>query len=312
MLAVAALVTSALPNVQARRLAGARGVPLDYLRYIRAPIDSEGPGRPDRTVTYATVNGTPLGVDVYLPRTRPEPPGRALVVVHGGFWSQGDKGEAPLASRRLADLGFTVFDVQYRTSPQPNWQSATGDVKCAIGWVKQHAATPEWNIDANKIALLGRSAGGHLVLMAAYAPADPALPASCEAGDTSVEAVVSLYAPADLTWGYANPMRPRISDTRAKLRAFLGGTPEEVPDRYRALSPIERVTPGSPRTLLAHGGRDQLVSHGHMGLLGARLRAIGVACETLFVPYGQHAFDFVVGSLSSQILEAALVDFLRR
>ena len=79
-----------------------------------------------------------------------------------------------------------------------------------------------------------------------------------------------------------------------------------------ALSPVERVTTGSPRTLLAHGGRDQFVSHGHMGLLGARLRAIGVPCETIFIPYGQHAFDFVVGSLSSQILEAALLDFLRR
>jgi acetyl esterase/lipase len=312
VLAVAAIVTSALPIVQARRLAGARGVPLDILRYIRAPIDSEGPGRPTQTVSYATINGTPLGLDVYLPPKRPETPGRALLIVHGGFWSQGDRGEAPMASRRLADLGFTVFDVQYRTSPQPNWKTATGDVKCAIGWVKQHAVTPEWNVDAKKIALLGRSAGGHLALMAAYTPADPELPPSCDAGDTSVDAVAALYAPADLTWGYKNPVRPRISDNRAKLRAFLGGTPDDAADRYRALSPVERVTTGSPRTLLAHGGRDQFVSHGHMGLLGARLRAIGVPCETIFIPYGQHAFDFVVGSLSSQILEAALLDFLRR
>jgi len=312
VLAVAAIVTSALPIVQARRLAGARGVHLDYLRYVRAPVDSEGPGRPTQTVSYATVNGTPLGLDVYLPPRRPDTPGRALLIVHGGFWSKGDKGEAPLASRRLADLGFTVFDVQYRTSPQPNWKTATGDVKCAIGWVKQHAVTPEWNIDVKKIALLGRSAGGHLALMAAYAPADPELPPSCDAGDTSVDAVAALYAPADLTWGYKNPVRPRISDNRAKLRAFVGGTPEDAAARYVALSPVERVTAGSPRTLLAHGGRDQFVSHGHMGLLGARLRAVGVPCETIFIPYGQHAFDFVVGSLSSQILEAALLDFLRR
>jgi len=313
VLAVAAIVTSALPIVQARRLASARGVRLDMLRYIRAPIDREGPGEPTQTVSYATINGTPMALDVYLPARRPETPGRALLIVHGGFWSRGDKGDAPLASRRLADLGFTVFDVQYRTSPQPNWKTAVGDVKCAIGWVKQHAVTPAWNVDATKIALLGRSAGGHLALMAAYAPTDPELPPSCDdAGDTSVEAVAALYAPADLTWGYNNPVRPRISDNRAKLRAFLGGTPEDAAARYVALSPVERVTTGSPRTLLAHGGRDQFVSHGHMGLLGARLRAIGVPCETIFIPYGQHAFDFVVGSLSSQILEAALLDFLRR
>jgi acetyl esterase/lipase len=43
---------------------------------------------------------------------------------------------------------------------------------------------PDWNIDPTKVALLGRSAGGHLALMAAYAAADPALPATCDAGDT--------------------------------------------------------------------------------------------------------------------------------
>jgi hypothetical protein len=49
-----------------------------------------------------------------------------------------------------------------------------------------------------------------------------------------------------------------------------------------------------------------------MGLLGTRLCALGVPCETIFIPYAQHAFDFVVGGLSSQIFEAALLDFLGR
>jgi acetyl esterase/lipase len=300
-----------LPLAQARNLAKARGVPLDIGRYLQARIDSEGPGLPSQTVNHATVNGTPLALDVYLPRERPAKPGRAVLIVHGGFWSAGQKGEATLQSRRLADLGFTVFDVPYRITPQPNWQTATGDVKCAIGWVKQHADTPSWNIDPTKVALLGRSAGGHLALMAAYAPADPALPATCDAGDTSVDAVIALYAPTDLAWGYKYPANKWVSDSRAKMRAFLGGAPEQAGDRYRALSPLERVTAAAPRTLLAHGGRDQLVPHGHMGLLAARLRAMGVPCETLFIPYAQHAFDFVVGGFSDQILEAELVKFLR-
>lgn len=107
-------------------------------------------------------------------------------------------------------------------------------------------------------------------------------------------------------------VRPRVSDSRAKLRAFLGGTLDDAAHRYRALSPIERVTIGSLRTLLAHGGRDQFVSHGHMGLLDARRRGYGTPCETIFIPYAQHAFDVVVGGLSSQIFEAALLDFLGR
>jgi acetyl esterase/lipase len=310
VLAVAAVGLCILPLAQARSLARTRGVSLDFRRYLRAPIDSQGPGHPNQTINHATVNGTPLALDVYLPRERPRTPGRAVLVIHGGFWAAGQKGEATLASRRLADLGYTVFDVQYRITPQPNWKTATGDVKCAIGWVKQHAETPDWNIDPKKVTLLGRSAGGHLALLAAYAPADPELPASCDAGDTSVDGVISLYAPTDLTWGYQYPANKWVSDSRAKMRAFVGGAPADAGDRYRALSPLERVTTKAPRTLLAHGGRDQLVAHGHMGLLAARLRAMGVPCETLFIPYAQHAFDFVVGGFSDQILQAELLKFL--
>ena len=138
VLAVASVGMCILPLAQARSLAKARGVSLDMRRYLQARIDSEGPGQPSQTVNHATVNGTPLALDVYLPRTRPATPGRAILVIHGGFWAAGQKGEATLQSRRLADLGFTVFDVQYRISPQPNWQTATGDVKCAIGWVKKN------------------------------------------------------------------------------------------------------------------------------------------------------------------------------
>ena len=101
-----------------------------------------------------------------------------------------------------------------------------------------------------------------------------------------------------------------MNDSRAKMRAFLGGAPDEAGNRYRALSPLERVTSKAPRTLLAHGGRDQFVPHGHMGLLADRLRAMGVPCETLFIPYAQHAFDFVLGGFSDQILEAELLRFL--
>jgi acetyl esterase/lipase len=310
VLSVAAIGMCILPLAQARSLARTRGVSLEIRRYLQARVDTEGPGHPNQTINHATVNGTPLALDVYLPRVRPAKPGRPVLVVHGGFWAAGEKGEAAVQSRRLADLGYTVFDVQYRISPQPNWKTAVGDVKCAIGWVKAHPDTPDWNVDPGKLALLGRSAGGHLALMAAYTPTDPELPASCDGTDTSVEAVISLYAPTDLSWGYKYPASKWVVDSRAKLRAFLGGPPDQTGNRYHDLSPLERVTLSAPRTLLAHGGRDQFVPHGHMGLLAARLRAMGVPCETLFIPYAQHAFDFVVGGFSDQILEAELLKFL--
>jgi len=312
LMSLGAIVVGLIPPAQALRLASEHRVDLDLGRYLRAGVDTEGPIHAQKSVTYATVDGRALGLDVYAPPTVPAQGTRAIIVVHGGSWSAGEKGDASRASKFLADHGFTVFDVQYRIAPQPNWKSATGDLKCAIGWIKQHAITPDWNIDPHRLTVLGRSAGGHLALLAAYAPADPRLPASCDgAGDTSVESVVAFYAPTDLVWGYAHPARRRVYDSSEKLRRFVGGPPETTGDLYRLLSPTERVTAASPRTLLIHGGRDQLVGRQHVDLLTDKLHAAGVRYETLIIPYAQHAFDFIFGGLSGQIAEAVVLRFLQ-
>ena len=311
VLALLAIAGGVTPLFQARQLARARGVPLDLGRYLTARIDSDGHGRPDKTVTYTNVD-RPLALDVYLPGPRPASPSRPLLVVHGGFWSAGSNGEATLASRRLAELGFTVFDLDYRIAPQPNWQTAVGDVKCAIGWIKSHARTDDWNVDPAKLALLGRSAGGHLALVAAYTAKETDLPPSCPAKNTTVDAVIALYPPTDLPWAYENPGNLRAADSPERMRAFLGGPPEAIGDRYRALSPAFRVTSRAPRTLLVHGSRDQFVPSEQMDRLVAPLRAQAVEFDTLRIPYAQHAFDFVLGGFSSQILEAAMLEFLGR
>ena len=310
VLALGAIGGGVAPLLQARQLARARGVPLDLGRYLAARVDTQGPGRPDKTVTYATVD-RPLALDVYLPAPRPTAASRPLLVIHGGFWSAGRIGEAALASRRLAELGFTVFDLDYRIAPQPNWQTAVGDVKCAIGWIKSHARTDDWDVDPTKLALLGRSAGGHLALVAASTARESDLPPTCPAKDTTVDAVIALYAPTDLPWAYDNPGNLRAADSPERMRAFLGGPPEAVGERYRALSPAVRVTSRAPRTLLVQGGRDQLVRAEQLDRLVAPLRAQAVEFDTLRIPYAQHAFDFVVGGFSSQILEAAILEFLR-
>ncbi|MDB4981529.1 MAG: alpha/beta hydrolase [Myxococcales bacterium] len=300
-----------VPVAQAVSLAARRRVSFEFSRWLAAPLDV-GAARPAQTIVYATVDGRPLALDVYRP-VEPVAGARvpAVVVIHGGGWSADDKGDAPRASAWLAARGYAVFDVQYRLAPQPNWQTALGDVKCAIGWVKRHARDAGVDVDPDAVTLLGRSAGGHLALLAAYTPDDPALPPSCEAGDTRVAAVISYYGFTDLTWAYANPGNPRVFDTRARVGNFLGGTPATVPERYRLMSPTERATARAPRTLLVHGGRDRFVDVAHVELLASRLRALGVPHDVLVVPYAQHAFDFVAGGLGGQLAENSVLRILR-
>jgi acetyl esterase/lipase len=305
----------AWPPIAAYRLAGQRGVKLRLGRYLTASIDL-GAARPDGTVVFARVEGRPLHLDFYRP-AEGGPPGEpvpAVIVVHGGGWSKGDKGEAALWSRWLARRGFAVFDIQYRLSPQPNWRTATGDVKCAIGWVKETAARAATGIgvDPERVAVLGRSAGGHLALLAAYTATDADLPPSCPVRDPRASAVVALYAPTDLIWGYGKPANRLVYDTSQKLRDFLGGTPDSAAAAYQQAAIVNRVTARAPRTLLVHGARDQVVSPQHVDRLRPHLEAAAVEHDTLVIPYGQHGFDHVFGGLSGQILESALLRFLQQ
>ena len=312
LLSLGALVVAMTPAAQAYRLANERHIDLDLDRYVRAEIDTEGPVAAALVRTFATLPGDKeLQMDVYLPlHVAGQAPARAIVNLHGGGWSAGDKGDNSLFSHWLATQGFAVFDVGYRIAPQPNAKAAVGDVKCAVGWLKAHATTAEWTIDPERITLLGRSAGGHLALIAAYTERDSQLPASCSVSDTRVDSVIAFYAPTDLTWGFAHPGKAAVYDGRTKIVGLLGGDPTTVGDLYRRLSPIDRVQPGLPRTLLIHGGRDQFVSIENSERLDSQLRKASVESETLFIPYAQHSFDFVFGGFSEQIAEATILRFL--
>jgi acetyl esterase/lipase len=308
LLAGAIAFVSAAPLVQAGRLAADRQVSLDLARYLAASSDTAA-ARPSATHKFATVDGVALSLDVYRPpQSGPVP---AIVVVHGGGWSAGDKGEAPRASAWLAAHGFAVFDVQYRLAPPPSWRAAVGDVKCAVGWVKTHGRDTGVDVDPARVTLLGRSAGGHLALLAAYTPDDAALPPSCDAGDTHVASVISFYGLTDLPWAWDHPTNPRVFDTRARVASYAGGTPATEPARFAALSPVERASRTAPPTLIIHGGRDQIVRVEQASLLDGKLAALGVPHETLVIPYAQHAFDFIAGGLGAQLAEDAVLRFLR-
>ncbi|HSZ82529.1 MAG TPA: alpha/beta hydrolase [Polyangia bacterium] len=307
-LALAIVAVSLVPPAQGLALALKRHAAIDPGRYLTAPVD-DGAAHPSQTLVYANVDGQALSLDVY----RPAPAGPrapAVIVVHGGGWSADDKGAAPLTSAWLAAHGYAVFDIQYRIAPQPNWRTAIGDVKCAIGWVKRHAREAGVDVDPARVSLLGRSAGGHLVLLAAYDADDPALPPSCDAGDTHVASVISYYGPTDLVWGWEHPTNPRVFDVATRLGNYVGGTPATEGARFRLLSPINHVTAASPPTLLIQGGSDAFVSPPHAQRLAERLVAAGVRHDVLVVPYAQHGFDFISGGLGEQLAEQAVLRFL--
>jgi acetyl esterase/lipase len=304
-----AILLAAIPPTQAVRVALREGVALSLTRYLfgASPTPSV---EETRDVEYARIGGHSLRLDVYRAAAREQAGAApAVIVIHGGSWNSGTKGEFSAMSRTLARDGAVVFDINYRlASPAQPFPAQIADVLCAIGWVKGNAAT--YGVDPQRIALLGRSAGGQLALLAAYAADDPRLSPSCAVGDTSVRAVVSFYAPTDLAWGYDHPLRPDVIESRPTLENYIGGTPRTDPDAYALASPTTHVQASSPPSLLIHGRLDRLVGVQHARFMAQALERAGVPHRVLILPWANHGFDYVSDGWGAQISEAEIKTFL--
>ncbi len=256
-----------------------------------------------------------LKLDVYAPPEGVLPNGASVIVVHGGSWNGGTRSDFPQWNEWLAATGYTVFDIDYTLAPQPNYLAAIGDVKCAVRWVKENGA--KFNIAPEKIVVLGRSAGAHLALIAAYSANDARLPASCGSGqrDESVRAVVGFYAPVDLVWDYENPSNPFVIHSQKTIGNFIGGSlheSAEINERFTLASPSANVNSNTPPTFLLHGGQDQLVKKENLEILARKLAAQKIPHETLYIPYAQHGFDYNFNGWGSQIAKPLILDFLTK
>jgi len=254
---------------------------LDALRGIR-----DRPVRHTSGIVFAKPDGVPLSLEIYRPPQVGVYP--ALIVIHGGAWQSGSPSDYANFSRYMAAQGYVVWAIAYRLAPRYQFPAQLQDVKTALAFIQTHAA--EYETDPTRMALLGRSAGAQLALLAAYAPDAPPL-----------KAVVSYYGPVDLTAGYYDLPQPDPINTRAVLRTFLGGTPVELGDRYRAASPLNFVTRPLPPSLLVYGDRDHIVLAKFGRRLATQLQRVGSPVVYLEIPWAEHAFDTIFHGVSNQL-----------
>jgi len=221
-----------------------------------------------KDIEYARLGGEALTLDAWIP----EGPGphAAVIIVHGGGWENGTKYSfVPPLFPPLTNAGFAWFTIDYRLAPKHPYPAAVEDVKAAVRYVKQHAA--EFRVDGRKLALMGESAGGHLV----------ALVGAQNEPDTSVAAVVDFYGLHDFT----------VADNITRNRAqFLGiqAVDAAALARMREASPITYVRKGLPPFLMIHGTLDAAVPYDQSVMMCARLRLAGNACELYTVTDAPH------------------------
>ncbi len=255
----------------------------------------------ERDHVYATVEGQALKLDIYNPPTTPNN-APVLVIIHGGSWRGGDKGEIPAFSERIAGRGYVVFDVAYRLAPEYKFPAAISDVKCAIGYIKRNAA--QFGIDPNSMVLLGRSAGAQIALVAGYS--DATLAPSCDAPDTTVRGIIGYYAPTRMD--YYDIIKPQLSP--GALRDYLGGAPEGREEIYRLAQAKSWINATTPPTLLLHGGRDQFVRTRDPIELYDALAAAQRSAIYVEIPWANHGFDYNVNGVSNQRVQPIVEQFL--
>ena len=212
-----------------------------------------------------------------------------IVFIHGGCWrSQFDLKHVAPAAAALAKEGFATWTIEYRRVGDPGggWPGTFDDISRAVDHVRALALQFP-RLDTTRVILMGHSAGGQLALWAAsrkqnettgiFRSSKPPLP---------IVGVLGLAAISDLAEYGAAP-----GGCNSAVTPLMGGTFATFPDRYHAVSPMDR-SPIGVRVGLVHGDADPIVAVEQSRKLIARERAGGASPELTIVPGAGH-FELV-------------------
>ncbi|HSC39954.1 MAG TPA: alpha/beta hydrolase [Chitinophagaceae bacterium] len=230
-------------------------------------------------VVYTKVKGWEGKMDVYFP-PKTNGPTPVVINIHGGGWNHGTK-ESQTGFNTFFKNGFAVANIEYRLTGQATAPAAVEDARCGLIYIIKNAK--EWNIDLNRIVVMGGSAGGHLALMAGLLGNDHRFDGNCKDVDgIKVAAIIDKYGIADVyDWAYG----PNITSKSATR--WLGDRAND--EKFaRSLSPMTYVDKNSPPTLIVHGDADPTVPYQQSVALHQKFEDAGVTTRFITVPGGHH------------------------
>jgi acetyl esterase/lipase len=221
-------------------------------------------------------------LDIYLPEKRTEST-KVVILIHGGFWTGGDKKDLSLYVKFLQNNGFAVANINYRliNASENNIHPAQiNDITKAVAYISSKA--PSWHVSPNQMGIIGASAGAHLGLLYTYA----------YNSDDKVKTVISIAGPSNFTnLTFAGELQKLV------LSNFLGKTMQQDPALYVSASPVTHIKGNSKATLIIHGNRDVVVPQQQAVDLKSKLDLHKVPNELYLVENAGH--EDVVGPVNS-------------
>lgn len=218
-----------------------------------------------RDVEFARPGGVRLTLDAWIPESAS--PQRAVILVHGGGWEAGDKRTyiRPWFDE-LTKQGLAWFTINYRLAPKHPHPAAVEDVEAAVEWVRANSA--RLGIDPQRLALMGESAGGHLVALAAAR------------GKAKVKCAVSFYGIHDIPlWAQQRGALPK------NIAQYLAGADPA------SASPIRFITPQTPPMLFIHGTADKGVPFEQSRVMCDALQRVRVPCQVRLIEGAPHGVE---------------------
>lgn len=223
-------------------------------------------------IEYAKPSGVSLTLDAFVPEGEGTFP--TAILVHGGGFTKGDKTSfiKPLFEP-LSKAGFAWFTINYRLAPEHRYPACIDDATAAVRWVKDHAC--EYKVDPRRIALIGESAGGHIV----------SLVGTRAKGKLSVAAVVPFYAPHDLEF-----LVQKRGELGPSMQALFGLNElnDSAKKMLREASPTSYLSADLPPYLLIHGDADTKVPFEQSTAFQEKMKAAGASCDLITIPGGIH------------------------
>lgn len=238
-----------------------------------------------------------MKMDILKPQSKTPLP--AIVYVTGGGFINANKDNGIQLRMHLAEAGYVVASIEYRVAPTAVFPQPLEDVKASIRYLRANAN--KFNIDPDRIGIVGGSAGGYLTAMAGVTSGTTTFDKGENLDQSSsVKAAVDLYGLSDLTRigdDYSDAVKEAHKSAGATEALWVNGSPVfggrdggilADPAAAKAADPMTYVGKNSAPMLLMHGTKDFVVSPSQTDLLFQALWKEGIPSDRYLVEGAAH------------------------
>jgi acetyl esterase/lipase len=247
-----------------------------FIKIVQKPENKEVIRQLD--LVYKSSNSRELHLDAFYKNQKTLQP--AVILIHGGGWKSGNKSQMHFLAQDIASKGYSCFAVEYRLSDEAKYPAAVLDVKTAIKYIKENAL--KFNVDSNKIAVLGCSSGAQMASLIGATNGNPKFDETVSNQNFDVQAIINM----DGILAFHHP-----ESKEGKVAAlWLDGSYEEKPQVWEEAAALTHTNKNTPPILFInsdiprfHAGRNDMI---------VILNKFGIYSEVKTLSNSPHSFWF--------------------